>query len=289
MDRKTTLSFLLCTLLGMANSQADQRISAARVDTMPVVDGAADDQAWVEAKAIVTRDSVAELDISLKAVYDSSHIAFLVSFPDASEDREHKAMIWDKQQNLYKTGPKREDVFVFKWNMEPVPVDLTLSADNSYKADVWFWKANRTDHAGYADDKVQLYVTDPLPNTQRMISAKGNLFYLKRKGDAGKAAYQATVHTDFVGDEAPRFEQQKPEGSRADIRAKGHWANGFWTIEFSRPLNTSQTDDVIFDPKNTYVFGVSRFEIAGRSPNPQLDQPKYGSGEIGEHIVLEFD
>lgn len=273
----------------MTDVQAEQNIRAFRVDTMPVVDGIVGDKAWAAAKPIVTRDPVAEVDVNLKVVYDETHIAFLVRFPDASEDRQHKTMVWDKQQELYKTGPKREDAFVFKWSMEPVPVDLTLSSDRPYKADIWYWKAHRTDHAGYADDKNQLYISDPLPHTKRLVSAGGNLFYLKRKGDAGKAAYQAVVYPDYVGDEASRFEQQKPDGSRADIRAKGVWKDGVWTIEFSRLLDTGQSDDVILDPKNTYRFGVSRYEIAGRTPDPRIDQPMFGSGEIGEHINLIFN
>lgn len=277
------------TLLAIANGQADQNIRAVRVDTMPLVDGIADDTVWTQVKPIITNDPIAELDVNLKAIYNDTHISFLVHFADATEDRQHKTMVWDKELEIYRTGPKREDVFIFKWSMEAVPVNLTLTADSPYKADIWFWKSHRTDHAGYADDKTQLYASDPQSKAKRLISASGNLFYLVRKGDTGKAAYQAAIYPDYIGDEAPRFQRQIPEGSRADVRAKGNWKEGFWTIEFARRLDTGQPDDVVLNPNNRYRFGVSRYEIAGRKPNARLDQPKYGSGEIGEHLSLIFD
>ncbi len=289
MRMTANLALSMVAALAVTNGLADQDIRATRVETLPVIDGHGDDSAWAEAKPIVTRDSVAGIDITLKAIYDDTQIAFLVHYPDDSEDRQHKTMIWDSHEGLYRTGPKREDAFVFKWSMESMPVDLTLSAETSYKADIWFWKAHRTDHAGYADDKTQLYVNDPLPNAKRLISADGNLFYLVRSGDAGEAAYKALVHPDYTSKEAPRFELQTPKGSRADVKARGQWENGFWTIEISRRLDTGHPDDVAFDPRRNYRFGVSRYEIAGRRSDPRLEQPLYGSGEVGEHITLKFD
>jgi len=289
MMAKTSLVLLIVAALAGSDSLADQDIRAARVGMLPVIDGNADDVAWSEAKPIVTRDPVAGIDITLKAVYDDTQIAFLVRFPDASEDRQHKTMFWDKDLKMYKTGPKREDVFLFKWSMESIPVDLTLSANTPYKADIWFWKAYRTDHAGHADDKTHLYVNDPLPNAKRQVSADGNLFYLVRSGDAGRAAYNALITPEYIGQEVPRFELQTPEGSRADVKAKGQWENGCWTIEFSRRLGTGHPDDLALDPSRSYRFGVSRYEIAGRRSDPRLEQPEYGSGEIGEHMALKFD
>lgn len=288
---KVTANALLFFLAALAftDGLADQDLWAAKVESLPIVDGSASDSVWAEAKPIITRDPIAEIDINLKAVYTDSSIAFLMQFPDASENREHKTMSWDSERGLYKTGPKREDTVVFKWSMEPHPVDLTLSAETPYKADIWYWKAHRTDHAGYADDKTQLYVSDPLPDTTRLVSAGGHLFYLTRQGDKGDAAYKALVHPEYIGETAPRFELQTPGGSRADIRAKGQWENGSWTIELSRRLQTGHPDDVAFDLSRNYLFGVSRYEIAGRRPNPRLEQPNFGRGEIGESLLLRFD
>ena len=112
--------------------------------------------------------------------------------------------------------------------------------------------------------------------------------YLQRMGDKGKPAYKSEIKLDYQGDNIPQFKKQTPSGSRADIKAKGVWRNENWTIEFARTLNTGYPDDVQFDFTKKYFFGVSRFEIAGRKPNPKSTQPLYGSGDVSEALYLVF-
>jgi hypothetical protein len=78
------------------------------------------------------------------------------------------------------------------------------------------------------------------------------------------------------------------EGSRADVRAKGVWRDGIWTVEFSRKLATNNLDDIQFNVGQVYQLGVSRYEIAGRKRNPSLDQPWYGAGEVTAPLILQF-
>ncbi len=111
---------------------------------------------------------------------------------------------------------------------------------------------------------------------------------LIRKGDSGTPAYKSEIPVKYDSDIVHRFISQAPTGSRADIKAKGKWKNGIWTIEFGRALDTGNSDDIRFELNNNYQFGVSRYEIGGRKPNPELDQPLYGSGDISEIITLVF-
>ena len=60
------------------------------------------------------------------------------------------------------------------------------------------------------------------------------------------------------------------------------------TIEFGRKLKTGNNDDLQFDKSRKYLFGVSRHEIAARNLNPAIEEPKFGSGEISEHLFLRF-
>ena len=85
-----------------------------------------------------------------------------------------------------------------------------------------------------------------------------------------------------------RYRFAQPSGSRADVRAKGQWQDGRWTIEFARPLQTGHSDDIAFRMDRRYRFGVSRFEIAGRKRNPALEQPDFGRGDVGELLYLVF-
>ena len=172
--------------------------------------------------------------------------------------------------------------------MVPHPTTLTLKENRPYQADIWFWKAHRTDHAGFADDKIQHYTTTRDKKAKMLISSEGNVFYLQREGDAGDPAFQPLLYAGYVREQMPKYELVTPAGSRADIRAKGEWQAGNWTIEFSRQLDTGHHDDVRFELSGRYPFGVSRYEIAGRDPEPDSETPLYGAGEVGELIVLTF-
>jgi hypothetical protein len=266
-----------------------QTIVAQKVDEPPVIDGEPSDAVWDEAEAIVTHDKVADIDITLKAVWTDKEIFFLVSFPDADESRTHKSWVWDKEMEIYKMGPDREDVFVFKWNMEEQPVDLSIYADNPYRADIWFWKANRTDPRGFADDKMHILSPFYMEDAAKLTSKSGKTMYLLRKGDEGKSVYKTDLPPpEYETDAIPRFSFRTPTGSRADVRAKGVWREGRWTIEFGRALTTGNGDDIPFDTTKSYWFGVSRYEIGARKPNPDILQPLYGSGDVGEELRLVF-
>ena len=277
-------------LMGMfiAPVSAETVLTASKVDEAPLVDGLVDDAAWASAQALVTHDTVADIDLTLKAVHSADQIFILAQFPDSTENLMQKALLWDKGLEIYKTGPRREDTFVIKWNMEPLPIDLTVSSDDSYLADLWFWKAHRTDHAGYADDKHQIYTDIPHPKGQQLLSKTGNTFYLVRKGDEGKSAYKGNIPVDYQGDEIGSYAFRQPQGSRADVKAKGVWSEGVWTVEFSRKFDTGHQDDVVLMPGQAYQFGVSRYEIAGRKADSRIEIPLYGAGEISESLTLEF-
>ena len=110
-----------------------------------------------------------------------------------------------------------------------------------------------------------------------------------RTGDEGRAAYETLTYDRYVDQRTTRYAIGKPSGSRADVRAKGVWKDGYWTLEFSRKLVTGYPDDVQFDTSLTYTFGVSCYEIAGKIVNPRLSQPFYGAGEISEINTLRWD
>jgi hypothetical protein len=289
MNKKIKLLFFLIIFLNCSFScYAAQTLFAQKIEEAPVVDGISNEQEWKNAQVIVTHDKVADIDITLRALYTDQEIFFLVSFPDPDESRTHKSWVWDEVQEIYRIGSDREDIFIFKWNIEEIPCDLSIYADNHYKADIWFWKACRTDPLGFSDDKVQILSIAEIEDSVKLTSKRGVAMYLLRKGDRGEAVYKTKLPVEYEGDMLPRFTYQIPSGSRADIRAKGFWQKGIWTIEFARSLNTGNNDDVQFDITKSFQFGVSRYEIAGREPNPKLTQPLYGCGDVSEELILVF-
>ena len=281
--------FFLLLFFGFTSPvSAEQSLMVMPVAEPPLIDGLANDAAWQNAPVLTTLDKAGELPIKIKAVYNDTEIFFQVSFPDPDESRTHKSWVWDKGRRIYTVGHDREDIFIFKWSMEFKPVDLSIYSGNPYQADIWYWKACRTDGVGYADDKSHAYSQAEDRYATKIISRSGEIMYLLRTGDEGKGAYKVELVSEYMGDILPRYTLMEPTGSRSNVRAKGIWHNGTWTIEFKRKLVTGNRDDIQFTPGQKYLFGVSRFEIAGRKPNAKLSEPLYGTGDVNETLWLEF-
>lgn len=282
-------SALLLAAMNITNVFADNSLSCPQVQKPPTVDGDPTDNSWSHAKSVSIRDAVAGIDHVVRCVRTDEYIYILASFPDATENRQHKTQIWDEAGSRYRIGPKREDTLIFKWSMEPGDIDLSLESDDPYKADIWYWKSFRTDSQGYADDKHQIYSAEPMSRAKKMISSSGHRFYLSRRGDTGRSAYRSMTYASKQGEEVTGYELRQPTGSRADVVAKALWQSGTWHVEFSRKLVTGHPDDVQFVSGRQFQFGVSRYEIAGRVPNKNLDSPLFGTGDVGETLKLEFD
>ena len=267
---------------------ADQTIAAGKVSKAPVIDGIDNDQVWQDVEPVVTRDKLAGIDIHLKAVHTDKEIFFLVRFPDPNESRTHKSWQWNPGKKLYGLGKDREDTLVFKWSMHSDPVDLSIYADNNYVADIWYWKANRTDPSGYADDKSHVLNSIAGKDAVRVTSRTGRTIYLLRPGDKGRTAYKSQIQTVYSVDTLPRYRNRKPTASRADVKARGVWKDGWWTIELARALDTGFDDDIQFTGIKGFQFGISRYEIAGREADHQASQPLHGTGDVGETLTLIF-
>ncbi len=266
-----------------------ETLTAVRTDSAPTLDGRADDPAWSHAPALEILDQIVQEKIILKAVYKGDQVYFLVQFPDPVEDRLHKPWVWDKELEVYTLGPQREDTFTFKWSMEIQPVDLSNFSDDSYTADVWYWKANRTDPVGYSDDKSHVLADSPGKKATEVTSKSGRTRYLMRLGDQGDPAQKKRILLDYAGDVQDQYVTQQPGGSRADIEAKGNWQNGLWTVEFARRLDTGHPDDLQFDPAadKSYLFGVSVFGLYAE-PIDRNQSSLYGQGRISEPLQLSF-
>jgi hypothetical protein len=281
---------LVVFLFPMATlSAAATEIPSSKVEEAPVIDGSPGDAVWSSVKPTAIADSASGKKILLRSVYTADQVFFLVQFPDAAQNFLHKPWEWDAVGKKYQAGAHREDTFVFKWNMMDKDVNLSNFSDDDYRADVWYWKANRTNPAGYADDKTQVLASSATKKSTEKVSTTGKKRYLSRISDAGKAPYKEYKPSVYEGELVDAFPASVPEGSRADVHAKGIWNGGFQTIEFARALNTGHDDDLQFDPAagKTYLFGVSIFSLYGErleTSTPNL----YGMGRISEPLQLKF-
>lgn len=266
----------------------EQSIIATKVATPPFIDGDIQDQAWESIKPISIKDQASGSTILLRSVYSGDKVYFSVLFSDNTENSLHKPWIWNKDKEVYEEGAHREDTFVFKWNMMDNKVNLSNFSDDEYLADVWYWKANRTNPAGYADDKNQELSDSPSEKSTELESTTGKKRFLTRRSDKGKPAYNEFKPTTFTEALLDRYPKSTPEGSRADVIAKGKWQGGFWTIEFERKLDTGNSDDVTFDLTKDYLFGVSIFSLYGKPHDPNSPN-LYGRGRISDPLLLSFE
>ena len=280
------VTFMVALLLPFSAVALD--IVSQPVAEAPLLDGTGFDAAWQTVKPIAIKDHSGTI-ILLRSVHTDDSVYFLAQFQDLADNLLHKPWVWDKEKNSYALGPHREDTFVFKWNMMDHPVNLSNFSDDDYRADVWYWKANRTNPAGYADDKTHLLGSQSAKKATVTSSPAGKQRYLQRISDAGKAPYTEYEPADFERDIVDHYNPVAPDGSRGDVHAKGNWVGGIWTIEFERKLNTGHEDDVQFDlqAKTPYLFGVSMFSLYGKPHDP--DSPNfYGRGKISEPLYLSL-
>ena len=283
-------SFMVCLfpLLGVATAELE--VPSVKVQKAPEVDGAGQDAVWAKVKPVTVKDSASGTNVLIRSVYTEDQIFFLVQFSDSAENFLHKPWVWNAAEKKYESGSHREDTFVFKWNMMDHDVNLSNFSDDDYRADVWYWKANRTNSAGYADDKSQVLAAQPIEKSTELTSTSGKARHLGRYSDAGKAAYKELKElTEYQGELVDRYPTTTPVGSRADVHAKGTWKGGFRTVEYARALNTGHDDDLQFEPASGkgYLFGVSIFSLYGR-PHIVNSPNFYGRGRISEPLRLKF-
>ena len=274
-------------LVAPTREPRDIELTSYAVGVAPAIDGVGADDAWSRATEIATLDHSSQREIRIKSVHTADEIFFLVSYPDAAPSEAHKSWVWNPTEQVYVQGADREDVFVFKWSLVGNDANLSIYRDpQPHRADLWFWKAYRTNGLGYADDKHQILGTAPAKNARELQQPDGSSFFLERRGDAGQSSYTQRMNFDYEGDVLPKYELRRPTGSRADIQAKGTWNDGRWTIQFRRKLDTTQADDVVFEPGRSYLFGVSCYEISGDGPYEAWTQPLYRTGDVFDRLTL---
>jgi len=278
---------LVAILLLAMPALAGQTLTSVSSAKAPIIDGIANDKAWSKTPGISVYDKVAETNVTLKSVHQGDTVFFLVQYSDPEANELHKPWVWNKDLEAYMLGPQREDGFVFKWNLEDHPVDLSNFADNDYQADVWYWKANRTNPVGYADDKHHVLSIKAAPKAKAITTKGGSQKFLQRLGDEGGSSTKKRILTEYKGDIQPQYEIRQPTGSRSDVKAKGTWVDGVWTIEFSRKLQTGHADDLQFNKTGSYLFGISVYGLYAK-PIDKSKKHLYGQGRISEPLTLTF-
>jgi hypothetical protein len=251
--------------------QSRHELAAARVTSGPVVDGSDDDSAWAQASPLaltVERKLPPNKGTTgkalIKAAHTDTHLYLLLKWEDSAADLSHKTWVWDPSKRAYEEGADREDMAAVAFALSgPFTADMLAPVDAVW--DVWHWKASRTNPQGYAMDKTHRYMrAKPDFKANEHQANDGKPIWITRPEDAGDSVEaKRKAPGEFEGERVPQYVAATPTGSAADVIAKGQWANGWWTLEFARRLDTGHADDAVFGSERCHRMAVATFDRTG--------------------------
>ncbi|MFC1715848.1 ethylbenzene dehydrogenase-related protein [Candidatus Poribacteria bacterium] len=247
------------------------------------LDGSDSDWAGIEGSTVLLSPMSGSNDIdsaTLKGAYDEDSIYFLVSWTDPTSTESVNKNMWTYSGGAW-TQSGNEDRVFFLWNINATDFEgrgcLVYCHDDAWMGtnspgetvDTWHWKSARTEPVGIADDKYWVDETvaeDVLDEGSRLAdSGSGTASDNKADGlpelmsadDPG--ANVVFLHKDSTvpfdanaawsdGDTVSGYVLKPGDGSRADVQTKAVYADGVWTVEFKRLLDTGNSDDHSFLP-----------------------------------------
>jgi hypothetical protein len=282
-----------------------------------VIDGKELEDSWTKAVEVPVDVSFGSVtDASVKSIYTDRDVYIRVRWQDRTENREHKPWVWNSKSGSYVQGSEEEDSIIlsFEAGCEWFPSFL---AGYDYDFDAWQWLAARSDPLGQALDLSGSVKDAKLPNSvayqSRHTDAVWNLKFIDENDDRfHKLWYEldrqymlwSTIDTVYYlermdGRSAVQFAEPLPapeaapddptlhfpsarpielSGNAGEVSAKGHWQNGYWTVEFRRKLLSEggASWDAQFDR-------LSQFSIHLFDSTSRIDQ----SSESGA-LYLQF-
>jgi hypothetical protein len=154
------------------------------------------------------------------------------------------------------------------------------------KADMWHWKSVRSNPVGYAEDGYVAFnaTKEPEKGRKRDAGSETKAKSNRTKDKSGPAYMQDPSKSASItgtllvshaveikdnstfkdGDEIPGYMLYTEwNDSFADVKTKGVWQNGKWTLVMSRKLNTGYDDDIQFNTRKKYPFSLAVFDNSG--------------------------
>ena len=264
---------------------AADELVAGKVSKLPTIDGKGDDDAWKAAKEVVVKmdqpdENPPKKSISIKAVHDGDSICILVTWADPDKNDQHSPFVWKNPAGYEPDDEKVEDACTLAFELQG-KFDSDMKAGIESKWDVWEWGAARTNPSGYALDRTHVYsksAPTPPVKGRRLTDRDGGQIYFSHPIDAGTPCYtKIEVPEKKTGDIIPQYPSQKPSGSAADVLAKGEWADGKWTVEFKRKLNTGNKDDTVFAVGKSCGIAIATF-----------DKSEKGDHDVSKGFILKI-
>ncbi|MBO0614157.1 ethylbenzene dehydrogenase-related protein [Thiothrix fructosivorans] len=258
-------AFILCGALSLAQAETPT-IKIGTLKAAPQLDGAAEDWQDITATTLkLTYIGKPELTktVLLKAGIFGDEVFFYTTWEDSTQDILHKPSVWDEAQQKYVEGPQLEDRFALEFAMKG-DYDANWFSGKEFTADMWNWKAARTNPIGISHDKITIISKQPMTESYKATLPDGSNLYINRPTDLGGEPYATKRYFKKQQDIMPKYAplEKLPEGVD-DIKAKGVWKDGYWHLEQRRKLNTGHEDDVRFTLGSTVKGAVAVFDHDG--------------------------
>lgn len=285
------LFFLFAVLFAfqMLNAQTTINVGAGT----PTLDGVLSPGEW-NATSITTSNGV-----TLNAMADGQYLYMAAHWTDATENIYKNKLSYDGS-TWTKTGD--EDRIAFFFDMGLTGTDgancatfchIPVMSTTTGKADLWHWKAVRSNPMGYVDDNyvdslnrqgdtgtsaaADNLLVNGRPSFMSLNGTNANPDFLTKDDAAFNAfdpygvmtahAYHKSVIFDTLatfnnGDFVPGFLSRIPTDDRASVRAAGRWESGIWTVEFMKPYDGTANDFAVV-PGSSVKFTCEIFDNEG--------------------------
>lgn len=217
-------------------------------------------------------------EVVLRALHTDDALYVLAQWPDITRSDRRDPYVWNTEIEAYERPTLADDQFALEFPLAGEFDISMLPEGKSYIADVWHWKAGRSNLDGWVDDKRHIISPEPVDGALPYQLGGRASVYIARPMDEGLAGYKTVdMPQDFQGDIVPSYETQTPSNSQADIRGKGVHNGTGWTLEMVRRFNTGNADDTAIDPRGEIVCAIA-----------VLDDELYWHHSVSQQLVLRF-
>jgi len=233
--------------------------------TPPALDGNGDDWAGVSGTRVKLHKSkpgatTQTQSVLIKGGIYGDSVFFYLEWEDRTEDVLHKPWVWDAAKKKYVKGPQREDRLAIQFATGGDYTTDWLSG-REFTADMWHWKASRSNPVGLAHDKSTRISRHKLVRSRKITTDDAGPLYIVRPSDSGDKLYSVKRYHAYREAVMPKYlVNDSPRGSVADVKARGVWADGMWRLELRRKLDTGNSDDVVFVPGQALIGGLAIFD-----------------------------